>query len=339
MTREQDAFAQFMSEASRYPLLTHMEEVELAQQVQAYVVPLLAVKEALIEKLNREPTASEWAEAAQITPETLTKQWLQGERARKRLMCCNLRLVISIAKKYQGRGLEMADMVQDGMLGLNTGVMRFDPTKGYRFSTYAYSWIRQSITRAIQDKSRTIRLPTHIWESLNVIRKTATEYSQQHGRAPSTREVGEMMLTEKKLKPAKCKKGQDPKAMAIAKIDQHLAMNRKIKSLHYVTAGNKDDELEIGNILECPRPRPEDVAADREQRLFARELLKSLTPKQRAVVIARYGLDGGPELPFLKVANLLGLDYRNVRTIHDRAIRNLRARLAGSDFVELLRGA
>jgi len=312
MPREsQDAFGQFLAEASRYPLLTHLEEVELAQQVRA------------------------WLDAEDPSPATIAA----GQRARKRLICCNLRLVISIAKKNQGRGMEMADMVQDGMLGLNTSVVRFDPTKGYRFSTYAYNWIRQSITRAIQDKSRTIRLPTHIWESLNVIRKTATEYSQKHGRAPSTREVGEVMLANKNLKPAKCKKGQDPKEMAIAKIDQYLAMNRRVTSFHHVAAGHGDDDLEIGNILECPRPRPEEVAAERDQRLFAQELLKSLTPKQRAVLVARYGLDGGPELPFLKVAKLLGLDYRNVRTIHDRAIRNLRTRFEDSDLVELVRGA
>lgn len=311
MSRQQDAFAQFMANAARYPLLTHLEEVELAQQVRA------------------------WLDSEKPSPATIAA----GQRARERLICCNLRMVISIAKKYQGRGIEMADLVQEGTLGLNTAVRRFNPAKGYRFSTYAYAWIRQSITRGIHDKSRTIRMPTHVWESLNTIRKTASGYYQQHGRAPSTREIGEVMLAEKTLKPAKCKKDQDPRELAIAKIDRYLAINRKVVSVHHVTAGHGDDDLEIGNILECPRPRPEDFAAERDQRLFARELLQHLTPKQKAVVVARYGLDGGPELPFLKVANLLGMDYRNVRVIHDRAIRNLRTRFGDSDFVELLRGA
>lgn len=308
-----DAFGRFIAEASRHNLLSHEEELDLAQQVRA------------------------WLDTKEPSPAAIAA----GKQARERLICSNLRLVVHIAKRHQRRGLEMPDLAQEGILGLHRAIEMFAPTKGYRFSTYAYHWINQAITRAIQDKSKAVRLPTHVWDVLSAARNVASEHYQKHGRYPAAQEVGKALIAKRKLKPPACHpKGVDPKDIALAKLEHYLAMNRTIGSLNYVVdQGNGDDAGEIGTLVECDGPRPDDAVTAQQQREVAQGLLRHLTPKQRAVIVARYGLDGTEAQPYAQIAAAMGMDTRNVRVMHDRAIRNLRARFEDSDFVELLRGA
>jgi RNA polymerase nonessential primary-like sigma factor len=165
-----DMVRTYLQEIGKVPLLSHEQEIVFGKQV-LKMMSLSAKKEELAKKLNREPQLNEWAEAVQLEPDKLKKIIHQGKRAKQKMIEANLRLVVAIAKKYQKRNMEFLDLIQEGSLGLERGVEKFDPTKGFKFSTYAYWWIRQAITRAIAQQARTIRLPIHITEKLNKIKK------------------------------------------------------------------------------------------------------------------------------------------------------------------------
>ena len=161
----------YLASIGREPLLTPAEEIELGNQVQAMM--------QLLEEKNEDPTPHE------------RKIIKIGRRSKERMMKANLRLVVSVAKKYQGKGLELLDLIQEGSLGLERAVEKFDPTRGYKFSTYAFWWIRQSMTRAIACQSRTIRLPVHLSERLTTIRRVSLDLAHKLGAMPSRQEIAE----------------------------------------------------------------------------------------------------------------------------------------------------
>jgi len=174
-----DSVRSYLRDIGRIPLLEHDEEILLGRQVQR----LMEIKAC--EELLGTPTKDELAASLELTPKELRKLLRDGEKAKDRMVTANLRLVVSVAKKYTKRNMELLDIIQEGTIGLVRGVEKFDPGRGYKFSTYAYWWIRQGITRAIAEKSRAIRLPIHVTENLNKIKKAQRELSQLNGEIPS----------------------------------------------------------------------------------------------------------------------------------------------------------
>jgi RNA polymerase nonessential primary-like sigma factor len=285
--------------------LTHEQEIVYGKQVQK-MMTLLATKAQLTDKLGIEPNQQEWAEAVAMSPEELHRATLQGERAKRKMIEANLRLVVAIAKKYQKRNMEFLDLIQEGSLGLERGVEKFDPTKGYKFSTYAYWWIRQAITRAIAQQARTIRLPIHITEKLNKIKKTQRELAQQLGRSATPAEIAQVL----ELEPAQ--------------IREFLSMARQPISLDVRVGDNQDTEL--SELLEDQGVSPDNYITQELMRQDLESLMADLTPQQREVLSLRFGLRDGKELSLAKIGQRMNISRERVRQLEHQALNHLRRR-------------
>ncbi|MBW4690461.1 MAG: RNA polymerase sigma factor, RpoD/SigA family [Lyngbya sp. HA4199-MV5] len=302
-----DMVRTYLHEIGRVPMLTHEQEIIYGKQVQQ-MMALHDQKEALAQTLDHEPTAQELADHVQMSEADLNEVMRRGQRAKQKMIEANLRLVVSIAKKYQKRNLEFLDLIQEGTMGLERGVEKFDPMRGYKFSTYAYWWIRQAITRAIAQQARTIRLPIHITEKLNKIKKVQRELAQQLGRSATAAEVGVAL----ELEPAQ--------------IREYLTIARQPVSLDLRVGDNQDTELQ--DLLEDDGPSPEHYMAQESLRQDLETLMADLTPQQRQVIALRYGLEDGNELSLAKVGERLNLSRERVRQLERQALDHLRRRKA-----------
>lgn len=300
-----DMVRTYLHEIGRVPMLTHEQEIVYGKQVQQ-MMKILDKKEALVKKLDHEPTQEELAEQLHLTESEMSDILRKGQRAKQKMIEANLRLVVSIAKKYQKRNLEFLDLIQEGTLGLERGVEKFDPTRGYKFSTYAYWWIRQAITRAIAQQARTIRLPIHITEKLNKIKRVQRELAQKLGRSATAAEIGEAL----ELEPAQ--------------IREFLTISRQPVSLDLRVGDNQDTELQ--ELLEDEGPSPETYMAQESLRQDIDNLLAELTPQQREVLTLRFGLQDGHELSLAKVGERLNLSRERVRQLERQALDHLRRR-------------
>ncbi len=306
-----DLVRSYLRDIGRVPLLSHEQEITLGRQVQE----LMALEELREELTMRaggsEPSQPELAAAAGLAPELLRKRLHAGRRAKERMVAANLRLVVSVAKKYTKRNMELLDLIQEGTIGLVRGVEKFDPTRGYKFSTYAYWWIRQGITRAIAEKSRTIRLPIHITETLNKLKKGQRELSQELGRTPTLSELAVAVeLPEEEVKDLLCRARQP------------VSLETKV---------GDGEETELLDLLAGDDVLPGELVDGECLKGDLRALLEQLPELQGRVLKMRYGIDGEEPMSLTGIGRILGISRDRVRNLERDGLAGLR-RL--SDAVE-----
>lgn len=294
-------------------------------QVQQFV-KLIEIRDQLTAQLAHRPSLERWAKTAQITVSELKnalkagkQHWAHlvglevgeleeiialGTRAKEQMIKANLRLVVSVAKKYQNRGLELLDLIQEGTLGLERAVEKFDPSKGYRFSTYAYWWIRQGITRAIATQSRIIRLPVHITEKLNKIKKAQRKISQMRGRTATVEEIAqELAMTPEAVREL------------LMKVPRSVSLEIKV---------GKEKDTELIDILETEEVSSENRLVYESLQKDMRELLGDLTTREREVIELRYGFLDGKSHSLGDIGRTLELSRERVRQIESKALQKLR---------------
>ncbi|MEH1866985.1 MAG: RpoD/SigA family RNA polymerase sigma factor [Nostoc sp.] len=304
-TEHDDAVGAFFKEMARYPLLKADEEVELARRVR-FLEEIRELQAALNLKLGQEPTKLEVASELEMTEKQLESRLYQGRVAKRKMIRSNLRLVVSIAKRYLNRGVPFLDLIQEGAMGLNRATEKFDPDKGYKFSTYAYWWIRQAITRAIANDARTIRLPIHIVEKLNKLKKAQRELKQKLCRNPTEGEMAESL------------------EISVQQLRQLQQLRRQALSLNHRVG--KEEDTELMDLLEDEdNLSPEAKMNENMMRQEIWEVLGDvLTPREKDVISLRYGLTTSEPCTLEEVGNMFNLSRERVRQIQSKAMRKLR---------------
>lgn len=304
-TEHDDAVGAFFKEMARYPLLKPDEEVELARRVR-FIEEIRELQANLQIKLGYEPSKLEVASELEMTEKQLESRLYQGRVAKRKMIRSNLRLVVSIAKRYLNRGVPFLDLIQEGAMGLNRATEKFDPDKGYKFSTYAYWWIRQAITRAIANDARTIRLPIHIVEKLNKLKKAQRELKQKLSRNPSEAEMAQAL------------------EISVQQLRQLQQLRRQALSLNHRVG--KEEDTELMDLLEDEdNLSPEAKMNENMMRQEIWEVLGDvLTPREKDVISLRYGLTTSEPCTLEEVGNMFNLSRERVRQIQSKAMRKLR---------------
>ena len=300
-----DAVGAFFKEMARYPLLKPTEEIELARQVR-FLGEVEELRASWLKEHGTTPSAMEIAESFGLREVQLRQKLYQGRTAKRRMIRSNLRLVVSIAKRYLNRGVPFLDLIQEGALGLNRATEKFDPDKGYKFSTYAYWWIRQGITRTIANDARTIRLPIHIVEKLNKLKKAHRELRRELQRNPTEAELAESL------------------DMAPDQLRSLQQVRRRSLSLNHRVGKGEDTELmellEDGN-TQSPESQ---ISESMMRHEITSVLAEVLTEREKDIITLRYGLATGETHTLEEVGGMFNLSRERVRQIQTKAMRKLR---------------
>ncbi len=299
----EDSIRVYLQEIGRIRLLRPDEEIELARKI----ADLLHLEELAIQfesEHGQLPTKKEWAALVNMPMARFRRRLMLARRAKEKMVQSNLRLVVSIAKKYMNRGLSFQDLIQEGSLGLIRAAEKFDHEKGYKFSTYATWWIRQAITRAIADQSRTIRLPVHLYETISRIKKTTKVLSQEFGRKPSEEEIAESM------------------EMTIEKL-RFIAKSAQLP-ISLETPIGKEEDSRLGDFIESDSENPELDVAKTLLREDLEGVLATLSPRERDVLRLRYGLDDGRMKTLEEIGQIFDVTRERIRQIEAKALRKLR---------------
>ena len=288
----------FLGEIGRHQLLTPEQELTMGRKVQAMV--------ALVERCQIAGGSGPACEYSDEEKRTIKR----GERAKNQMITSNLRLVVNLAKRYQGKGLDLLDLIQEGTLGLTRAVEKYDPTRGHRFSTYAYWWIRQGLNRALSTQSRTIRIPVNVNEKLTKLRAAKARLMQSNGLPPTSEQLAESMQ------------------ISLSEVEDLLGC--ELRSVTVSLQGvvkSKSDPSELVDVLPSDEIPPMERAEIAERTASAWKLLdkSNLTPKERTVVMLRFGLDGSHEWRTLaEVARHMNCSREYCRQVVQRALRKLR---------------
>ncbi|CAD0228634.1 MULTISPECIES: RNA polymerase sigma factor RpoD [Planktothrix] len=312
----EDSIRLYLQEIGRIRLLRADEEIELARKI-ADLLELERIREKLMEHYDREPNEQEWATAVEMKLPEFRRRLYIGRRAKDKMVQSNLRLVVSIAKKYMNRGLSFQDLIQEGSLGLIRAAEKFDHEKGYKFSTYATWWIRQAITRAIADQSRTIRLPVHLYETISRIKKTTKLLSQEMGRKPTEEEIATRM------------------EMTIEKL-RFIAKSAQLP-ISLETPIGKEEDSRLGDFIESDGETPEDQVSKNLLREDLENVLDTLSPRERDVLRLRYGLDDGRMKTLEEIGQIFNVTRERIRQIEAKALRKLRHPNRNSILKEYIR--
>lgn len=300
-----DSVRAYLREIGRVPLLEHDEEILLGRKVQR-LMELEEKRKELSNLFGRVIDDTELAAHFDFDRKALRRELRAGKKAKDKMVTANLRLVVSVAKKYTKRNMELLDIIQEGTIGLVRGVEKFDPGRGYKFSTYAYWWIRQGITRAIAEKSRAIRLPIHITENLNRLKKAQRDLSQKNGYMPSVQELAkELELSQDEIKDLMCK-ARHPTSLEVK-----IGENRDTALIDLL-----EDETQLPDVLLEKACVKDDVA----------ELLDNLPDMQASVICMRYGI--GEEvlepMSMTAVGQVLNMSRDRVRTLENNGLKSLK---------------
>ncbi|MGK7935210.1 MAG: RNA polymerase sigma factor RpoD [Xenococcaceae cyanobacterium] len=312
----EDSIRIYLQEIGRIRLLRAEEEIELARKI-ADLLELERIRERIEDNLEREISDGEWAAEVGMELPKFRRRLFLGRRAKDKMVQSNLRLVVSIAKKYMNRGLSFQDLIQEGSLGLIRAAEKFDHEKGYKFSTYATWWIRQAITRAIADQSRTIRLPVHLYETISRIKKTTKLLSQEMGRKPTEEEIATRM------------------EMTIEKL-RFIAKSAQLP-ISLETPIGKEEDSRLGDFIEADGETPEDQVSKSLLREDLENVLDTLSPRERDVLRLRYGLDDGRMKTLEEIGQIFNVTRERIRQIEAKALRKLRHPNRNSILKEYIR--
>ncbi|XP_011013765.1 PREDICTED: RNA polymerase sigma factor sigB-like [Populus euphratica] len=301
---QSDPLRFFRGASTSSRLLSATEEVELSEGIQD-LLKLERIEEELKERFGGKPTFAQWAAAARVDQITLRKRLNYGILCKDKMIKSNIRLVISIARNYQGAGMNLQDLVQEGCRGLARGAEKFDASKGFKFSTYAHWWIRQAVRRSLSDQSRTIRLPFHMVDATYRVKEARKQLYTENGRHPDDKEVAEATGLSMKRLSAVLLTPKAPRSL-----DQKMGFNMDLK-LSEVTA---DPEAETA----------EDLLMKEFMKKDLERVLESLSPRENQVIRWRFGMEDGRMKTLQEIGELMGVSRERIRQIELSAFRKLK---------------